>query len=329
MLLPSQCGMDGCHCDALRKARAVISSAARRLYRRLLEAGLVDPDDAPVSGLDDPRVAELIELGLINLTDGRLGANPPRAARGSVAIAANRKSRDLLQDAIEVEAFLNACMPAGGESGSDGQSIEIIRDGAELMLLSGTLPRQARREVLAVHTARFPGRYKGRYSQVYPSSAADVRVIYSQELIDTDSGRRLIEACVDKENPRIHPSPPLKFKVIDGRMALLPFDDTAESGGLLIKAPSVCDLLVDYFEKLWNQSVPPDEVVKSGTGSLKPIQLRILALLADDMSDVAMARRLGLSERTLRRHVSDLLGRLGAVTRPGALAIALRRGLIS
>lgn len=315
--------MDGCPYDVPRMERVVISPGARRLYRRLLVIGLVDPDDAPVSGVDDPRITELNDLGLVSLVDGRLGANPPRVARGSVAVAANLRSKDLLQDAMDIEAFLNTCVPAPRE-----QSIEIISDGAELALLSGTLPRQARREVLAVHTARFPERYKGRYSQVNPPSAADVRVIYSQEFMNSDPGRRMIEVAAGKENLRIHPSPPLKFKIIDGRLALLPFGYTAESGGLLIKAPSLCALLVDYFEKLWAQSATPGEVAQNGSGPLKPIQLRILGLLADDLNDAAMARRLGLSERSLRRHISDLLSRLGVVTRPGALAVAVRRGLV-
>lgn len=307
----------------------MISAGARRLYGRLLETGLVDLGDAPIHGIDDARVVELAELGLVSVTDGKLGANPPRAARGSVAIAANRRSRDLLQGALEVEAFLDTCGPAAGGAVAHEQAIEIIHDSAEITLLSGSLPRQATREVLAVHTMRFPGRYKGRFSQVHPAKAADVRVIYSQEFMEHDAGRRLIEAAASAETPRIHPSPPLKFKVVDGRVALVPFDHAAESGGLLIKAPPVCALLVDYFEKLWAQSVPPTEVAKVGTGPLKPVQVRILRLLADDMSDAGMARRLGLSERSLRRHVSDLLSRLGVATRTGALAAAIRRGLVT
>lgn len=55
----------------------------------------------------------------------------------------------------------------------------------------------------------------------------------------------------------------------------------------------------------------------------------ILRLLADGLSNRAIAARLHITERTVKYHVSEILGRLGAESRAQAVAIAQRRGLLT
>jgi DNA-binding NarL/FixJ family response regulator len=54
----------------------------------------------------------------------------------------------------------------------------------------------------------------------------------------------------------------------------------------------------------------------------------ILALLAEGLSNRAVAERLGIAERTVKFHVGEILGRLGATNRVQAVAIAQSRGLV-
>ncbi len=54
----------------------------------------------------------------------------------------------------------------------------------------------------------------------------------------------------------------------------------------------------------------------------------ILALVAEGMANKAIATRLGITERTVKFHVGELLGRLGAANRAQAVAIAQVRGLL-
>ena len=61
---------------------------------------------------------------------------------------------------------------------------------------------------------------------------------------------------------------------------------------------------------------------------LTPREREVLELVAEGMSNRAIAERLGNSEHTVKFHVSSLLGKLGAVTRAELVAIAIRRGLI-
>ncbi len=54
----------------------------------------------------------------------------------------------------------------------------------------------------------------------------------------------------------------------------------------------------------------------------------ILALVAEGMANKAIATRLDITERTVKFHVGELLGRLGATNRAQAVAIAQVRGLL-
>jgi DNA-binding NarL/FixJ family response regulator len=54
----------------------------------------------------------------------------------------------------------------------------------------------------------------------------------------------------------------------------------------------------------------------------------VLALLADGLPSKAIAERLGITERTVKFHVGEIIARLGAVNRAQAVAIARQRGLL-
>jgi DNA-binding NarL/FixJ family response regulator len=54
----------------------------------------------------------------------------------------------------------------------------------------------------------------------------------------------------------------------------------------------------------------------------------ILALLAEGLSNRAAGERLGITERTVKFHVGEILARLGASNRAQAVAIAKARGVV-
>jgi DNA-binding CsgD family transcriptional regulator len=61
---------------------------------------------------------------------------------------------------------------------------------------------------------------------------------------------------------------------------------------------------------------------------LTPRELEVLALLAEGLSNKAIARRLGISVHTAKFHVGALMDKLDAVGRTDAVAHAVRRGVI-
>jgi DNA-binding NarL/FixJ family response regulator len=53
----------------------------------------------------------------------------------------------------------------------------------------------------------------------------------------------------------------------------------------------------------------------------------ILGLLAEGLDNTAIARRLMLSPKTVRNHVSNVFTKLDVADRPGAIVLARRHGM--
>jgi DNA-binding NarL/FixJ family response regulator len=62
-------------------------------------------------------------------------------------------------------------------------------------------------------------------------------------------------------------------------------------------------------------------------GALTPRELEVLGLLAEGCSNLEIARRLAITERTARTHVSNLLGKLHLASRTQAALLAQQEGL--
>jgi DNA-binding NarL/FixJ family response regulator len=62
---------------------------------------------------------------------------------------------------------------------------------------------------------------------------------------------------------------------------------------------------------------------------ISPRQLEVLECMAREMSNLEIAAALGISENTVKTHVSHLLNKLGASDRAGAVLRGWRQGLIS
>ena len=71
--------------------------------------------------------------------------------------------------------------------------------------------------------------------------------------------------------------------------------------------------------------ISPSSVVNE---PLTPRELEVLDMLAEGLGNREIARRLGISDHTIKFHISSILDKLGAATRTEAVAMGLRLGLI-
>jgi DNA-binding CsgD family transcriptional regulator len=109
----------------------------------------------------------------------------------------------------------------------------------------------------------------------------------------------------------------IEDKVLADRLAAL----LANVPGLqLVSAGESADVTVALSDGV---SAPADDDV-----SLTPRELEVLALLAEGMSNKAIARRLGISVHTAKFHVGALIDKFDAIGRTDAVAQAARRGVI-
>ncbi|MBV6698893.1 helix-turn-helix transcriptional regulator [Kitasatospora aureofaciens] len=123
------------------------------------------------------------------------------------------------------------------------------------------------------------------------------------------------------------PRLPLWMAVADGDAAIVPADPAVEQAGWVflrgVAPVAACRLL---FEQLWLQGAElgePSEPVSAHSPDRR--ESEILRLLADGLTDSGIAARTGLSVRTNRRTIADLMAKLGARSRFQAGAEAARR----
>jgi len=127
---------------------------------------------------------------------------------------------------------------------------------------------------------------------------------------------------------------PMAVLVVDGELALLPGEQRGDSHGELtaFRLPCVVRSVAELFERLWPTGRPftlgtsrTDGAACTGSGPTGR-ELDLLGLLVDGYTDESAAVRLGVSTRTVRRMVADLMHRLGARSRFQAGAMAADRG---
>jgi DNA-binding CsgD family transcriptional regulator len=83
------------------------------------------------------------------------------------------------------------------------------------------------------------------------------------------------------------------------------------------------------MEALWEVALPPARAARIEEVAGDPVKREILGLLESGAKDEAIARALGVSLRTCRRHIAELLSATDAVSRFQAACRFARAGLLS
>jgi DNA-binding NarL/FixJ family response regulator len=63
--------------------------------------------------------------------------------------------------------------------------------------------------------------------------------------------------------------------------------------------------------------------------TLTPREVEVLECVAEGLSNKSVAARLGISDQTVKFHLSSISGKLGALNRTDAVRRAVRKGLIT
>ncbi|MDX3076291.1 helix-turn-helix transcriptional regulator [Streptomyces sp. MI02-7b] len=209
---------------------------------------------------------------------------------------------EVLGSLTEVRAALNreadlardemiTCQPGGGSRKPEAMSEAMHRDAA-------LLDRGVSIRTLYHHTARFNGP-----SQAYVAAASALGAQY----------RTLHELFG-------------RIIVFDRRIAFLPVQDQSW-GAVVLKEPSTVAYLCDVFEEAWERGTPFVDAASQGLEQVsREIQETIVRLMAEGHKDEVIARRLGMSLRTARRHIADIMEQLKATSRFQAGVAAATRG---
>ena len=96
----------------------------------------------------------------------------------------------------------------------------------------------------------------------------------------------------------------------------------AAASGLVVLHPSSVPALAARRASTRSQPGGP------GAERLTPRELEILEMMAEGVGNRVISRRLGISSHTVKSHIASVLDKLGARSRTGAVAVALRLGLL-
>jgi len=91
--------------------------------------------------------------------------------------------------------------------------------------------------------------------------------------------------------------------------------------GLVLLDPAIAQQMVERVGSATTQ-------IPTSYENLTPRENEVLAMLAEGLANREIADRLGVSDHTIKFHISSILDKLGASTRTEAVTLGLRMGLI-
>ncbi|WP_260696923.1 hypothetical protein [Streptomyces sp. 130] len=103
-------------------------------------------------------------------------------------------------------------------------------------------------------------------------------------------------------------------------------DDT--TGTVAVRDPAMVAFACAAFENLWNTACPLIPDTKDTTHTIDALKKSIVHLMAMGHKDEMVARRLGISVRTCRRHIAQIMDEQGAISRFQAGVVLTRAGLV-
>ncbi|PAP75688.1 helix-turn-helix transcriptional regulator [Rubrivirga marina] len=112
-----------------------------------------------------------------------------------------------------------------------------------------------------------------------------------------------------------------------GARGLLPRD--ADGDALLAALGAVAQGLLVVDPAFEDALGAPTGAVPDGVEPLTDREREVLALLAEGLPNKLVADRLGITERTARYHVAQILAKLGAQSRTEAVVTGARLGLVA
>lgn len=195
--------------------------------------------------------------------------------------------------------------PSGAEAGTPGSGV----------------PRDCRVELFAARPTGPPDGGSARRDLMLLDAGVSVRLLYPHS-VRTDPAFVGYASLLTRAGGEIRTVDrlPAPVTVLDRSVALLPGPSGA--GPVEITAAPVVDRL------LWTLSYTWDHGWRCpGDGEPEELRTAILFMLANGDKDETIARRLGMSVRTCRRHVASIMTELNAASRFQAGLLAARVGV--
>ncbi|WP_307714390.1 helix-turn-helix transcriptional regulator [Streptomyces sp. V4I23] len=223
-----------------------------------------------------------------------IGTPQPAAGTGGIAVL-----EGLPRINAAVESAVNAC-------------------GTELLCIQpGVRSESVLREALPKHLRL---RDKG----------VRMRSLYGRASLHSPALKSFLHQVGDALEVRSLSDLPQRMFVMDRAVAFIPAAPDGLSSALELRQPALVEYLVSVFERLWHQALQTSGATPSSStvDGVTERQAAIARLLAEGYADEVVARRLGISVRTCRKHVAHLSAVFGSTNRVQLGVSIVRSGLL-
>ncbi|WP_323379369.1 helix-turn-helix transcriptional regulator [Streptomyces durbertensis] len=306
-------------------------SALHAVYRYALdrgpEEGFARSAVGPATGLSEEAVTaaveELLAMGLLlGLAAGRLRAVAPGEAVSGVITPLERELRARRAAVEDTRAAIMSFLPLYERKQVNRErknGFEVLPDLAAVRVAIADLTARARVEILTAQPGGARG--EGVLAEASPRDVAALRrgvrmrVLYQHtarfsrgtgEYVDRVTGLGAQVRTLDDQFSRL--------LVFDDETAVISLPGDPLGAAVVREAPVVA-FIRETYERLWLAAEPFSTPGTAGGEISATIRQAIMRLLMEGLTDNSIAVRLGMSVRTCRRHVAEIMVELGAQSR--------------
>jgi DNA-binding CsgD family transcriptional regulator len=237
------------------------------------------------------------------------------------------------RDLLHARALVESAMFSHRRQSAVGSMAEVSRDEAAIHAVVARMLAVARDELVWIVPMRRLQADRGTVPRLrqLADNGLTVRLLCAEDNLLCEDGMRFLDT-VQRHGVqlRVADAPLDELMLVDDRMALVRWDVGGPGEeAMAAQGRAILRTLHSFFEWLWDSAVPAAEYRRVGERARDDLTRQILVLLNAGHKDDAAARQLGLSVRTYRRHVAEIMRDLGAASRFQAGARAAKLGLPS
>ncbi|GAA1938455.1 LuxR C-terminal-related transcriptional regulator [Kitasatospora viridis] len=303
------------------------------MYGWVLERGYVDPE-AMLAELDLSRdqlaetVSTLTEMRLLRpLPDGTnvVACRPDVAAAeivGPLEDHIQRVQRAANQTRSQFDPLMSMYLATESRKRREKDEIDVLPDRASVNALLDEAANSCTSEVITMQPGG--GRPREQLQRAFRRDEAllergvKFRTLY-QHSARFDAATRDYVGKAAKAGAQIRTVRELNSKMIifDREMAFIPAAGS-ERGAVVVREPAVVAFLCGIFDESWGHGMEFVGELRSQSEEralANSVKSSILRLLVQGVRDDTIARRMGISVRTCRRHIAEIMEQAGAESR--------------
>lgn len=306
------------------------------LYRVVLRnSGIAIAELSQLLGLPVKAVAEdvakVASLGLVDLRGDTVVALPPDHALARLITEETRRLHSVEEQLGSLQRMLPSLSAEHRSSQAPrGEQVTVeVLSGEEVIDLVRSVSPTSRGDLLWMRPDqwRYPeGPLADEWVKELVRAGRRSRAIYPARVLE-EAPRVIRGRAAAGEHVRVLADIPFRAAVLGDSAAILADRlDHAPHRALVLRQELMVRALQLLFETLWDKAMPVPGL--DGQSDATSDRALLLDQLAAGAKDEQIARALGLSLRTVRRRVAEVLDELGAGSRFQAGVEAVRRGWV-